>query len=174
LINFLNNAILDYINRKEIESSISIIHELTANGEKANLESIIVENKLVNDKSEIPTLIRKEKDMLLKLCDKKGKWVKISWKFTHKIFKIEVRNNTPIDPVGLEGIRDKMSLKLNTIADGFLGEVEDRIGAGLGLFFINFFKSEMKEKFDFETIFRIYENDYGETIASITVLFEKD
>lgn len=174
LVNYINDMILDYINRKEIDHSISIINELSANGEKANIEDIILKNNLVNDKREIPSIIRNEREMLLDLCDKNNKWVKISWKFTHKIFKVEVKNNTTIDPLGLEGIKEKVSHKLNTIADGFMGEIDEKIGAGLGLYFVNFFKDEVKEKYDFETIFRIYENDLNETVASLTVIFEKD
>ncbi|NPV00244.1 MAG: hypothetical protein HPY53_02570 [Brevinematales bacterium] len=174
LITYLNDSILDFIDRMELETSINIIHELTANGEKANLENIIVRQKLATNPKDVPPLIRNERDMLLHMCNDKCKWAKISWKFTHKIFKIEVKNNTPIDSMGLSNIKDKVSMKLNTIADGFIGEIDDKIGAGLGLFFVNFFKDEMKEKYDFETIFRVYESDFGETIASLTVMFEKN
>jgi hypothetical protein len=174
LIGYINDLVLDFVDRKELETSINIIHELTANGEKANLEYVIVKKNLVTNPSESVNLIRKERDTILQMCEEDKRWVRISWKFTHKIFKIEVKNNTPIDNLGVNNIKEKVSTKLNTIADGFIGEFDDRIGAGLGLFFVNFFKDEMKEKYDFETIFRVYESDFDETIASLTVIFEKN
>lgn len=174
LIAYLNEMILNFVDRKELETSLNIIHELTANGEKANLENIAVKTGKASTPKEVVNYIRSNRKDLFQLCDAMNKWVKISWKFTHKIFKIEVRNNTPIDSMGLNNIKEKVSTKLNTLADGFSGEVEDKIGAGLGLFFVNFFKDEMKEKYNFETIFRIYESDLDETISSLTVMFEKD
>lgn len=174
LIGYLNHKILDFIDRLELDTSINIIHELTANGEKANLENVTVNRKLAADPKEVTQLIRSERLMIMDLCDELNKWVRISWKFTHKIFKIEVKNNTPVDSMGLNSIKSKVSTKLNTLADGFIGEVDEKLGAGLGLFFVNFFKDEMKEKYDFETIFRVYENDFDETIASLTVIFEKN
>lgn len=175
LIGSLNHMILDFVDRRELETSVNIIHELTANGEKANLENVCVTKGLATEPTEVVNLIRSEREMLLKYCSEHQKWVRISWKFTHKIFKLEVKNNTPIDSMGLQNIKSKVSTKLNTLADGFIGEMgDDKIGAGLGLFFVNFFKDEMKERFDFETIFRIYENDFEETIASLTVIFEKN
>jgi hypothetical protein len=173
LIAVINSMILEFIDRPEMDSSINIIHELTANGEKANLENIIFRRKLASEPSEMVKVIRSEKPMLLGLCDQENKWVKISWKFTHKIFKIEVKNNTAIDSTGVSSIKSKVNTQLNSLADGFIEEVDEKIGAGLGLFFVNFFKDEMKDKFDFETIFRVYENDFNETVASLTVIFEK-
>ncbi len=35
LVGFLHEKILTYVNRREIESSINILHELTANAEKS-------------------------------------------------------------------------------------------------------------------------------------------
>ncbi len=174
LITYMNDIILDFIDRKELETSVNIIHELTANAEKANLEWIVFNRKLAADASEVPAVIRADREKLLVFGNQDKKWVRVSWKFTHKIFKLEVKNNTPIDPMGLNNIKYKVSTKLNTIADGFIGEMDDKIGAGLGLFFVNFFKDEMKEKYDFETIFRVYESDFDETIASLTVIFEKN
>ena len=174
LITYINDMILDFVDRKELETSINIIHELTANGEKANLENIVIKKGFATDASEVPGVIRRSRDDLLKMCSENNKWVRVSWKFTHKIFKIEIKNNTPIDSMGLNNIKYKVSTKLNTLADGFIGEMDDKIGAGLGLFFVNFFKDEMKEKYDFETIFRVYESDFDETIASLTVIFEKN
>lgn len=174
LVGYLNHSIIRFIDRPELETSVNIIHELTANGEKANLENMTVRNKLASDPKDVTSVIRSERDMLLKLCSDAKKWVRISWKFTHKIFKIEVKNNTPVDSMGLSSIKQKVATRLDTLADGFIGEVDDKIGAGLGLFFVNFFKDEMKEKFDFETIFRVYESDFDETIASLTVIFEKN
>jgi len=174
LVGYLHERILTYVNRREIESSINILHELTANAEKANIEFVIKKHNLVTDKKEIPQLVRKERYMLLDVCHKEDKWVKIGWKFTHSIFKLEVKNNVPIPEEGVFGIKQKIGTKLDTLADGFIGEREDQIGAGLGLYFVNFFREEMKNQYDFESIFRIYENDFGETIASLTVLFEKE
>jgi hypothetical protein len=130
----------------ELDTSVNIIHELTANGEKANLENMAVSNKLATDAKDVTNLIRNEREMLFKLCNDNQKWVRISWKFTHKIFKIEVKNNTPVDSMGLSSIKQKVATRLDTLADGFMGEIDDKIGAGLGLFFVNFFKDEMKEK----------------------------
>ncbi len=174
LITYMNDIILDFIDRNELETSVNIIHELTANAEKANLEHIVYNKGFATDASMVPGVIRNQRDQLLNFCDEDNKWVRVSWKFTHKIFKLEVKNNTPIDPMGLNNIKYKVSTKLNTIADGFIGEMDDKIGAGLGLFFVNFFKDEMKEKYDFETIFRVYESDFDETIASLTIIFEKN
>lgn len=174
LVAYLNDIILDFVDRKELETSINIIHELSANAEKANLENIIVVKQLAKEPREVVDLIRKERESIFKMCNEEEKWVKISWKFTHKIFKIEVKNNTLIDSMGIANIKEKMTKKLDTLADGFMGEIDDKIGAGLGLFFVNFFKDEMKEKYNFETIFRIYENDFDETIATLTVIFEKN
>lgn len=174
LIDYLNHMILIFIDRLELDTSTNIIHELTANGEKANLENVSITKKLAEDPKEVTNLIRNERMMLLKTCAELNKWVRISWKFTHKIFKIEVKNNTPVDSMGLSSIKNKVSTRLNTLADGFIGEIDEKLGAGLGLFFVNFFKDEMKEKYDFETIFRIYESDFDETIASLTVIFEKN
>lgn len=174
LITYMNELIIDYIDRREMESSINIIHELTANAEKSNLERVIFEKKLASDEKEMVRLIRQEKETLMKMLNEKQKWVKVSWKFTHKIFKIEVKNNNPIENSNVGMIKDKVSTRLNHLAEGFTGEFDDKIGAGLGLFFVNFFRDEMKEKFDFESIFRIYQNDYNETIATLTVIFEKN
>lgn len=174
LVTYMNDIILDFIDRRELETSVNIIHELTANSEKANLEWLVFNHEMASDASEVPSVIRSQRDQLLLLGNTDKKWVRVSWKFTHKIFKLEVKNNTPIDPMGLNNIKYKVSTKLNTIADGFIGEMDDKIGAGLGLFFVNFFKDEMKEKYDFETIFRVYESDFDETIASLTVIFEKN
>ncbi len=174
LIGYLNHRIIQFIDRMELDTSVNIIHELTANGEKANLENMAVKKNLATDPKEVINLIRNERDMLLGFCNDFHKWVRISWKFTHKIFKIEVKNNTPVDSMGLNSIKQKVATRLDTLADGFMGEIDDKIGAGLGLFFVNFFKDEMKEKYDFETIFRVYESDFDETIASLTVIFEKN
>ncbi len=173
LIAYLNQTILEFVDRHELDTSLNIVHELTANGEKSNLENVTVKTGKAREPKAVVDYIRSNRQELFQACDAMHKWVRVSWKFTHKIFKIEVRNNTPIDSMGLNKIKEKVSTKLNTLADGFMGEVDDKIGAGLGLFFVNFFKDEMKEKYDFETIFRIYESDSDETIASLTVIFDK-
>lgn len=174
LIGFLSETILEFIRRTELSNYSSIIHELTANGEKANLEDVIALKNLANDEKESLLLIRNERDTLFQACEEKNKWVKVSWKFSNKIIKVEIKNNTPINNHQIDGIKDKVETRLNTLADGFVEEPEeDHIGAGLGLFFINFFRDDLKEKYNFETLFRVYQNDFQETVTTFTVIFDK-
>ncbi len=174
LVGFLNSQILSFIKRYEIESVENIIHELTANAEKANLEFIVKKYGFLDSGLPLKDILVKERETLLELADKENKWTKITWKFTHMVYKVEVRNNTPITAYGISSIKSKMRQNLTSLADGFIGEIDEKLGAGLGLFFVNFFKEEMKNQHGFDTVFRIYETDIGETVVTLTVFFEKD
>lgn len=173
LVSAINEAILNYIQKPEIGSIVNIIHELTANSEKANLESMVAQKYKIQDQKEIYEKLKNDREALLQDCDSHEKWVKISWKYSNWILKIEVKNNGTIDQKGLSLISDKVTTRLNTLADGYSEEqIENKLGAGLGLFFVNFFRDEMKKKYNFETLFRVYQNDSQETVASLIVMFE--
>jgi len=170
LVEYINSIILSHINHNEIDHSIAIISELTANAEKSNFESVIASSGLDKDTSVID-LLRKRKDDVIDLATSLNKRVDIIWKFTSKIFKVEIKNNTIISNDSLAAVRNKMSDELSCIADGFSNSGVDTLGAGLGLYFINFFSDEIKDKYDFDTIFRIY-NTNNKTSASLTIFFE--
>ena len=172
LVTFLNNTILEYLDRHEIDNTHSIISELTANAEKANLESVITVQRL-DRQTTSADLLRSQREELIRGAEELKKEVSISWKFSRQIYKVEIRNNTIIPEYALGAIRSKIGTELNSLADGYVGEVFDKLGAGLGLYFINFFSEEMKEKFGFETIFRIF-NTETNTSATLTVFFSRD
>lgn len=171
LVTFLNEQVLGYINHPELDHSASIISELTANAEKSNLEKIIRTYQLDAGTSVAHVLRKRREEIIHRAVDLK-KRVQIIWKFSPLIFKVEVKNNTIVPEYALTSIKEKMSAQLNSLADGFVGEVFDRLGAGLGLYFVNFFSDEMKEKYGFETIFRIFTTETS-TSATLTVFFEK-
>ena len=170
LVGFINQTIIDYLGRHEIDNTHSIISELTANAEKSNLEAIIKEEGLDRELS-TADLLRTRRDEVIARAATLSRRVDIVWKFSPKIYKVEIKNNTIIPEYALSAVRNKMGAELSTLADGYVGEVFDKLGAGLGLYFINFFSDEMKEKYGFETIFRIF-NTNENTSASLTVFFE--
>lgn len=170
LVTFINQTIIDYLGRHEIDNTHSIISELTANAEKANLETAIRETGMALGATPAE-LLRNRLDDVIRKAALLGKRVEIVWKFSPKIFKVEIKNNTIIPEYALNAVRSKMGAELTTLADGYVGEVFDKLGAGLGLYFINFFSDEIKEKYGFETIFRIFNNQTS-TSASLTVFFE--
>jgi len=172
LVTFLNNTILEYLGRCEIDNTHSIISELTANAERANLESVISVNRMGRGIS-AAELLRTKRPEIVSRAEEMGKEVSIAWKFSNKIYKVEVRNNTIISGYALDAIRSKIGIELNSLAEGYVGEVFDKLGAGLGLYFINFFSEEMKEKYGFETIFRIFTTE-ANTSATLTVFFVKN
>lgn len=172
LIEYITNKILDFIGKSDIVHLNNIIMELVDNAEKANFLHILEEHKIdipVNQ-SELITNNRKE---IVELCKKFDKWVKISWKFSKEIFKVEVSNNVPIPPSEAKKLREKATSDITTIVDGFSEEEidDEKLGAGLGLYFVKFFADELRQK-DIETIFRIYSTEKV-TYATITLFFEK-
>ncbi len=170
LVEYVNSIILSYIKHNEIDHSIAIISELTANAEKSNFESVIASSGL-GEETSVVDLLRKRKDEVIDLATSLNKRVDIIWKYTPKIFKVEIKNNTIISDASLTSVRDKMSDELTCIADGFSNSGVDTLGAGLGLYFVNFFSDEIKDKYGFDTIFRIY-NTEKKTSASLTIFFE--
>lgn len=171
-ISYINQKILEYINKPEMDIIIQIIHELTANGEKANMEDTVY--KIYGaGKEDSHKIILAHQDEIIKDMIKLKKFVSINWKFSPEVYKVEVRNNTPISEELAMKIKEKTFADISNLAEVMENELEteNKIGAGLGLFMVKFFRDTMKQK-GFETIFRIYENN-GITISSLTVIFEK-
>ncbi len=173
LVGFITRKILAFIDRKEISHVENIISELIANAEKSNLESIIEEESLEGTLTKKDLLLEYRKD-LIKLAIKKNKHVKISWKFSKDIFKVEIANNTPIDSNTAKLLRERSAKELINLAEGLEDKedvLENKLGAGLGLFLIKFFSDDLKSK-GFETLFRIYSSEVN-TYATLTIFFEK-
>ncbi len=170
LIEFITNKILDFIGKLDIIHVNNIIMELVDNAEKANFYSVLKENRIDLPLSEKDIIIN-NRDEVVNLCLKFDKWVKISWKFSKDIFKIEVSNNVPISYDDAKRLREKATSEIGSIIEGFTAEEnDDKIGAGLGLYFVKFFIDDLKQK-NIETIFRIYSTDKV-TYSTITMFFE--
>lgn len=171
MIEYITNKILDFIGKSDIVHINNVIMELVDNAEKANFFSVLRDNKMDIPISETE-LILKNRQEVVELCQRFNKWVKISWKFSKDIFKVEVSNNVVIPPDQAKKLRDKASSDITTIVDGFVeNEDDDKIGAGLGLFMVKFFIDDLKQR-DIETIFRIYSTEKN-TYATISLFFEK-
>ncbi|MEN2998953.1 MAG: hypothetical protein ABDH28_07985 [Brevinematia bacterium] len=171
LIEFITNKILDFIGKADIVHITSVIMELVGNAEKSNFLSVLRDNRIdiPIDESE---MILNNRDEVITLCQRFDKWVKISWKFSKEVFKVEVSNNVAILPEQAKKLREKASADIETIVDGFVDtDSESKLGAGLGLYFVKFFIDDLKQK-DIEAIFRIYSTDQI-TYSTITMLFEK-
>lgn len=173
LIEFITNKILDFIGKSDIVHINNVIMELVDNAEKANFLNVLRENKIDVPISETDMILNNREEMI-NLCTKFDKWVKISWKFSKDIFKVEVSNNVPISYDQAKKLREKAAADIACIIDGFTeggNEDEEKIGAGLGLYFIKFFVDDLKQK-DIETMFRIYSTEKS-TFSTITLFFEK-
>jgi len=172
LIEYITNRILDFIGKTDIVHINNVIMELVDNAEKANFTNVIESEKLDTPLSQVEFLTKHRKE-ISNLCVIRDKWVTISWKFSKEIFKVEVSNNTLLTPEQAKLLREKATADITTIVDGFSEESfeEDKLGAGLGLYFIKFFTDDMKSR-DIETIFRIYSTDKA-TYASLTLFFER-
>jgi hypothetical protein len=172
LIEYVTNRILDFIGKTDIVHINNVIMELVDNAEKANFTNVIESEKLDAPLSQVEFVTKHRKE-IAHLCVIRDKWVNISWKFSKEIFKVEVSNNTLLTPEQAKLLREKATADITTIVDGFSEESfeEDKLGAGLGLYFIKFFTDDMKSR-DIETIFRIYSTDKA-TYASLTLFFER-
>lgn len=172
LIEYITNRILDFIGKTDIVHINNVVMELVDNAEKANFTNVIESEKLDTPLSQVEFLTKHRKE-ISNLCVIRDKWVTISWKFSKEIFKVEVSNNTLLTPEQAKLLREKATADITTIVDGFSEESfeEDKLGAGLGLYFIKFFTDDMKSR-DIETIFRIYSTDKA-TYASLTLFFER-
>jgi hypothetical protein len=172
LIEYITNRILDFIGKTDIVHINNVVMELVDNAEKANFTNVIESEKLDTPLSQVEFLTKHRKE-ISNLCVIRDKWVTISWKFSKEIFKVEVSNNTLLTPEKAKLLREKATADITTIVDGFSEESfeEDKLGAGLGLYFIKFFTDDMKSR-DIETIFRIYSTDKA-TYASLTLFFER-
>lgn len=172
LIEYVTNRILDFIGKTDIVHINNVVMELVDNAEKANFTNVIESEKLDTSLSQVEFLTKHRKE-ISNLCVIRDKWVTISWKFSKEIFKVEVSNNTLLTPEQAKLLREKATADITTIVDGFSEESfeEDKLGAGLGLYFIKFFTDDMKSR-DIETIFRIYSTDKA-TYASLTLFFER-
>ena len=172
LIEYVTNRILDFIGKTDIVHINNVVMELVDNAEKANFTNVIESEKLDTPLSQVEFLTKHRKE-ISNLCVIRDKWVTISWKFSKEIFKVEVSNNTLLTPEQAKLLREKATADITTIVDGFSEESfeEDKLGAGLGLYFIKFFTDDMKSR-DIETIFRIYSTDKA-TYASLTLFFER-
>jgi hypothetical protein len=172
LIEYVTNRILDFIGKTDIVHINNVIMELVDNAEKANFTNVIESEKLDAPLSQVEFVTKHRKE-IAHLCVIRDKWVNISWKFSKEIFKVEVSNNTLLTPEQAKLLREKATADITTIVDGFSEESfeEDKLGAGLGLYFIKFFTDDMKLR-DIETIFRIYSTDKA-TYASLTLFFER-
>lgn len=172
LIEFITNKILDFIGKSEIVHITNIIMELVDNAEKANFTSVLREEKIDTPLSETEMILNSRNE-IIDLCLRYDKWVRISWKFSKDIFKVEISNNVPIPYEQAKSLREKASADINSIVDGFVEDEDsdNKIGAGLGLYFIKFFIDDLKQK-DIETIFRIYSTEKI-TYSTITLFFEK-
>ncbi|MCX8028612.1 MAG: hypothetical protein N2712_01270 [Brevinematales bacterium] len=171
LIEYITNKILDFIGKSDIVHINNIIMELVDNAEKANFMSVLRNNVDFLPISETD-LIVKNREEVVDLCQRLDKWVKISWKFSKEIFKVEVSNNVPISREQAKKLRDKASADINNIVDGFVeDDFDDKIGAGLGLYFVKFFIDDLKQR-DIDTIFRLYSTERN-TYATIALFFEK-
>ncbi len=172
LIEYITNRILDFIGKNDIVHINNVIMELVDNAEKANFTSVIESEDLDLPFSQVEFITKHRREMA-HLCVIRDKWVNISWKFSKEIFKVEVSNNTLLNPEQAKLLREKATADITTIVDGFSEEAfeEDKLGAGLGLYFVKFFTDDMKSK-DIETIFRIYSTDRA-TYSSLTLFFER-
>ncbi|MGB9620870.1 MAG: hypothetical protein ACPL4C_00340 [Brevinematia bacterium] len=172
LIEYITTKILDFIGKSDVVHINNIIMELVDNAEKANFLSVIKENNIDTPVGEVDLILNNRKE-IVELCKSFDKWVKISWKFSKEIFKVEVSNNVPIPQTEAKKLREKATSDIMTIVDGFSENEfdEDKLGAGLGLYFVKFFVDDLKQK-DIETIFRIYSTDKI-TYATVTLFFEK-
>lgn len=172
LIEYVTNRILDFIGKTDIVHINNVIMELVDNAEKANFTNVIESEKLDAPLSQVEFVTKHRKE-IANLCVIRDKWVTISWKFSKEIFKVEISNNTLLTPEQAKLLREKATADITTIVDGFSEESfeEDKLGAGLGLYFIKFFTDDMKSR-DIETIFRIYSTDKA-TYASLTLFFER-
>ncbi|MFN4244827.1 MAG: hypothetical protein ACK4F9_01580 [Brevinematia bacterium] len=171
LIEFITSKILDFIGKFEVVHVNNIIMELVDNAEKANFYSVLNEAKIDVPLSQ-KELILNKRDEVVNLCLKFDKWVKVSWKFSRDIFKVEVSNNVTISYEEAKMLRDKATSEISSIVDGIITDEDDeKIGAGLGLYFVKFFIDDLKQK-DIETIFRVYSTDKC-TYSTITMFFEK-
>ena len=172
LIEYITNKILDFIGKTDIVHINNVIMELVDNAEKANFTNVIESEKLDAPLSQVEFVTKHRKE-IAHLCVIRDKWVTISWKFSKEIFKVEVSNNTLLTPEQARLLREKATADITTIVDGFSEESfeEDKLGAGLGLYFIKFFTDDMKSR-DIETIFRIYSTDKA-TYSSLTLFFER-
>lgn len=169
LIEFINNKILDFIGKSEFVHVNNVIMELVDNAEKANFYHVLSNMDIPFDEE---SMILKNRDEVVEMCKTLDKWVKISWKFSRDIFKVEVSNNVPMSYEQAKKLREKATANINTIVDGFIeNEDDDKIGAGLGLYFVKFFIDDLKQR-DVETMFRIYSSEKT-TYASIAMFFEK-
>jgi len=171
LIEYVTNKILDFIGKSDIVHINNVIMELVDNAEKANFFDAIKSEKIDLPLDEVDFIVKNRKDVV-NLCVIKNKWVNISWKFSKDIFKVEISNNTLLEQEKAKILREKATADITSIVDGFSEEdMDDKLGAGLGLYFIKFFTDDMKSK-DIETIFRIYSTDKA-TYSTLTLFFER-